>query len=149
MYVYHVLISSVPLDQRLALYAVVLTRHTSGTDTMECLNDWGLLTEDEIVPMGQLIKSMLMGEDCCPLDQVRRLHYEAKADSVTFIDEDDQEWPYIRNKKKVFHVTGFMVGFIASTGPSTRENCGQDGCRIRLAKGAAGQLSRGPGFSDT
>ncbi|KAJ4414465.1 hypothetical protein N0V82_007914 [Gnomoniopsis sp. IMI 355080] len=90
------------------------------TDTMEYLNGRSLLTAEDIVPMGQLIKTMLMGENCCPLDQVRRLHYEPKADSVPFIDQEYGSDRHIHNKK-VFHVTGFMVGFIASTGPSTRE----------------------------
>lgn len=86
---------------------------------MELINDWRLLTADEIVPMAKLIKNMLMGRDSCPLDQVRRLQYEPRVDSLTFIDEDESNGEI--HNKKVFRVTGFTVGLVASIGPSTRE----------------------------
>lgn len=87
---------------------------------MECLNYEKLLGKDEIVPMGQLIETMLMGHDCGPLDQVPRLQYEAQEDLFGLIDEDKLSDPRANNHGNVFCVNSFFLGFIASTGPSTR-----------------------------
>lgn len=87
---------------------------------MECLNDGRLLAEENIVPMGQLIKNMLMGHECGPLDQVRRIQYEAQDDSLGPIDVDLPKYGQIHHKK-VFRMKSSLLGFIASTDPSTRD----------------------------
>lgn len=88
---------------------------TIGTDTMENLNHRPLLAEDNIIPMGQLVKKMLMVHDCAPLTQVQRLQYEAIDDPSGIIGIKHR-----CHEKRVFSVMGSFRGFIASTGPSTR-----------------------------
>lgn len=87
---------------------------------MECLNNGRLVQGEDIVPMGQLIKIMLMGHDCVPLQQVQRLHYGTQDESLGRIDDDYQQDNYVHDKR-VFCVQGSFVGFIASTGPSARD----------------------------
>lgn len=87
---------------------------------MEYLNHRRLIEGEGIVRMGQLIKIMLMGHDCGPLHQVERLHYGPQDESPGIIDDDYHNSNYIHDKR-VFCVQGSFLGFIASTGPSTRD----------------------------
>lgn len=90
---------------------------------MEYLNHRRLIEGEGIVPMGQLIKIMLMGHDCGPLQQVQRLHYGpggAQDESLGIIDDDYQRDNYVQDKR-VFCIPGSFLGFIASTGPSIRD----------------------------
>lgn len=86
----------------------------SGTDTMEFLNGRRLLAQGDIVPMGQLLKEMLMGRDCTPLDQVLCPSYDPTLEPTTLIENNGTF------DKKVFEVQGYFLGSIASVGPSTR-----------------------------
>lgn len=90
-----------------------------GTEIMEYLNHRRLIEGQDIVPMGQLIKIMLMGHDCGPLQQVQRLHYRAQDESSHLIA--NYEGRNDVHDKRVFCVQGSFLGFIASTGPSTRD----------------------------
>lgn len=87
---------------------------------MEYLNCRRLIQGEHIVPMAQLIKIMLMGHDCGPLQQVQRLHYGIQDEQLGIIDDDYEKQGW-EPDQRVFSVQGLFLGFIVSTGPSTRD----------------------------
>ncbi|RYP41598.1 hypothetical protein DL767_000940 [Monosporascus sp. MG133] len=86
------------------------------TDTMEFMNGRRLLPESELVEFGKLIKRLLMGTQCGPLQQALR-PYQPEKDSALVIEDDGHS----RNPK-VFQQSAFLLGCVSHVGPSTTES---------------------------
>ncbi|RYP71291.1 hypothetical protein DL771_004868 [Monosporascus sp. 5C6A] len=86
------------------------------TDTMEFMNRQGLLPESELVEFGKLVKRLLMGTQCGPLQQALR-PYQPDEDSALVIEDDGHS----RNPK-VFQQSAFLLGCVSHVGPSTTES---------------------------
>jgi hypothetical protein len=90
------------------------------TDTMEFMNEHGLFQETEresdIIYLGSLVKSRLMGTRVTPLQQLQR-PYKAQVDSNVIIERG---WEPSK-KKEVFEIKAYVLGAIGLVGPSSRE----------------------------
>lgn len=94
-----------PMDYRKSLLEV-------WKDTMEFMNQRGLLPESDIVPFGGLVKSLLIGADLGPLEQAIQA-YETRPNSTVPIEDSDS--------CRVFQLHAYVVGCIMAVGPSTAE----------------------------
>ncbi|RYO97522.1 hypothetical protein DL766_009785 [Monosporascus sp. MC13-8B] len=85
------------------------------TDTMEFMNWRGLLPESELVEFGKLVKRLLMGTQCGPLQQALRPYQPEKDSALVIEDHGDSRNP------KVFQQSAFVLGCVSRVGPSTTE----------------------------
>jgi hypothetical protein len=81
-------------------------------DTIVFMNSRGLLPESDIISFGRLVKSLLIGDNLGPLEQVLR-PYEPRPNSTLIIENG--------NSPGVFKLPSFVVGCILAVGPSTEE----------------------------
>ncbi|KAL6823513.1 heterokaryon incompatibility domain-containing protein [Trichoderma camerunense] len=89
-----------PIDYKKSLYEV-------WKDTMEFMNKWNLFKdESQILPMGALVKSLLMANHSDPLSQLSK-------DSTQLIDNP--------KSPLVFHLKAVSVGCIVCAGPSASD----------------------------
>lgn len=91
-----------PMDYSKSLYEV-------WKDTMVFMNCWGLFREEsQILPIGALVKSLLMANHSDPLSQISRDH-EDRVDSTQLIDNP--------NSVFVFNLKAVVLGCIIHVGP--------------------------------
>lgn len=92
-----------PMDYSKSLYEV-------WKDTMVFMNYWGLFREEsQILPVGALVKSLLMANHSDPLSQISREH-EDRIDTTQLIDNPSSAF--------VFHLKAVLLGCIVHVGPS-------------------------------
>jgi hypothetical protein len=96
------------------------------TDTMVFLNAQGSLDGHDIIPFGNLVKSLLIGNNLGPLQQALRLH----ASQVHLVGDTKSDW--------VFKLRAIVVGCIRAFGPSTDEIISS----VRKADDWAGQVQQ-------
>jgi hypothetical protein len=96
-----------PMDYTKSLYEV-------WKDTMEFMNRRDLfLNESEIVPMGALVKSLLMANNGDPLSQVMKEHGMNEADSTQLITDPQSHHS--------FRLEAVSLGCVMCIGPSASE----------------------------
>ncbi|KAK4076663.1 uncharacterized protein Triagg1_4266 [Trichoderma aggressivum f. europaeum] len=94
------------IDYRKSLYEV-------WKDTMEFMNKWNLFKdESQILPIGTLVKSLLMASHSDPLGQLAKEH-EDQLDSTQLINNPQSPL--------VFHLKAVSVGCIVCVGPSASD----------------------------
>ncbi|KAL5090227.1 hypothetical protein Trisim1_004747 [Trichoderma cf. simile WF8] len=92
-----------PIDYKKSLYEV-------WKDTMEFMNKWNLFKdESQILPMGTLVKSLLMANHSDPLSQLSKEHKD-QVDSTQLIDNP--------KNPLVFRLKAAAIGCIVCVGPS-------------------------------
>lgn len=85
------------------------------TDVMEFMNRHGLFADKDIVYVGGLVKSLLMGTNCLPLQQILRQYAPGKGDSVILTDP---------KHFKAFELQAAMLGCVTCVGPHPHEIVG-------------------------
>ncbi|KAI8716114.1 HET domain-containing protein [Fusarium sp. LHS14.1] len=85
------------------------------TDVMEFMNRRGLFADKDIVYVGGLVKSLLMGANCLPLQQIRRQYAPSKGDSMILTDP---------KHFKAFELQAAMLGCVTCVGPRPHEIVG-------------------------
>uniref|UniRef100_A0A8H7NI33 Heterokaryon incompatibility domain-containing protein n=1 Tax=Bionectria ochroleuca TaxID=29856 RepID=A0A8H7NI33_BIOOC len=85
------------------------------TDVMEFMNRHGLFADKDIVYVGGLVKSLLMGANCLPLQQILRQYAPGKGDSMILTDP---------KHFKAFELQAAMLGCVTCVGPSPHEIVG-------------------------
>ncbi|KAJ3483504.1 hypothetical protein NLG97_g7289 [Lecanicillium saksenae] len=86
-----------PVDYRKSLFEI-------WRDVMIFANGHGLLAEDEIISVGGLVKYILMGAKCEPLDQMLRSYKPAQQDAVALIEDP--------GSPQVFRVPAKVLGCV-------------------------------------
>lgn len=85
------------------------------TDVMEFMNRHGLFADKDIVYVGGLVKSLLMGTNCLPLQQILRQYAPGEGDSMIIADP---------KHFKAFELQAAMLGCVICVGPSPHEIVG-------------------------
>ncbi|KAJ4266056.1 hypothetical protein NW762_004029 [Fusarium torreyae] len=85
------------------------------TDVMEFMNRRGLFADKDIVYVGGLVKSSLMGSNCLPLQQILRQYAPGKGDSTILTDP---------RHFKAFELQAAMLGCVICVGPRRHEIVG-------------------------
>ncbi|KAJ4176083.1 hypothetical protein NW755_014618 [Fusarium falciforme] len=85
------------------------------TDVMEFMNRRGLFADKDIVYVGGLVKSLLMGTNCLPLQQILRQYAPGKGDSMILTDP---------KHFKAFELQAAMLGCVICVGPRPHEIVG-------------------------
>ncbi|KAL2144730.1 hypothetical protein VTI28DRAFT_8668 [Corynascus sepedonium] len=94
-----------PMDYNKSLYEV-------WKDTMEFMNAWNLFeTESQILPVGALVKSLLMANYTDPWSQILKVHKDQVDWTKLIVDPD-------RNNPLVFRLTVVLLGNVRRVGPS-------------------------------
>ncbi|TGO27999.1 hypothetical protein BPAE_0034g00200 [Botrytis paeoniae] len=83
-------------------------------DTMEFMNLNGDLSSDDIVSVGGLVKSLLIGANSRPLEKTLPLNYSQSIPTLCIEDTKN-------SSPKVFGLKGYVVGCIVAEGPSPTE----------------------------
>ena len=87
--------------------------HEVWKDTMVFMNHWGLFKDEaQILPIGALVKSLLMANHGDPLSQISKKH-EDQVDSTQLLDDP--------NSSLVFNLQAVPLGCIACVGPSASD----------------------------
>ncbi|KAG8666666.1 hypothetical protein FPOAC1_011476 [Fusarium poae] len=86
------------------------------TDVMEFMNDDNLFSDEDIVRVGYLVKFLLMGPECDPLQHILR-SYEPRNKDDTIITD--------KNHYKSFELPSAIVGCVIHVGPQPHEIIGK------------------------
>ncbi|KAL1877942.1 hypothetical protein Daus18300_002296 [Diaporthe australafricana] len=85
-------------------------------DTMQCLNQQEHFTQADYMPLGRLVKKLLMGDDFEPLERVSRTVPQTYVDAMSLtVGKYDET----RNAK-VFTIKAYALGYICNLGPSVQ-----------------------------
>lgn len=89
-------------------------------DTLEFVNRHRLLPESSFIPFGRLVKSLLMGDNTKPLDQVQRLVHQLDVSPMSLIVQDE----YQNLDARVFQFESCILGCVCNLGPSVQDIVG-------------------------
>ena len=82
------------------------------TDVMEFMNKHSLFYGKDILYVGHLVKFLLMGDECDPLQQIVRSYAPREGDDTNITDPDDY---------KSFKLRGAVLGCVICVGPHPSE----------------------------
>ncbi|KAM0341670.1 hypothetical protein ACHAPU_009916 [Fusarium lateritium] len=85
------------------------------TDVMEFMNQHGLFQGVDSISVGHLVKSLLMGTNCSPLEQILR-QYGPEDDDATIVTNEDHF--------KAFKLKAAILGRVIHVGPDPHEIVG-------------------------
>lgn len=89
-------------------------------DTLEFVNRRGLLPESDYIPFGRLVKSLLMGDNTKPLDQVQRLLHQLDESPMSLIVQGENQ----NSDARVFQFQSSILGCVYNLGPSVQDIVG-------------------------
>lgn len=89
-------------------------------DTLEFVNRRGLLPESSFIPFGRLVKSLLMGDNTKPVDQVQRVMHQLDGSPMSLIVQDDDQ----NSDARVFQFQSYILGCVCNLGPSAQDIVG-------------------------
>ncbi|KAG7402416.1 Heterokaryon incompatibility protein 6, OR allele [Fusarium oxysporum f. sp. rapae] len=85
------------------------------TDVMEFMNRHSLFCDEDIISVGHLVKFLLMGAECDPLQQILRPYAPRDGDGTIITDT---------NHDKAFELQGAVLGSVICVGPRPLEIVG-------------------------
>lgn len=89
-------------------------------DTLEFVNRRRLLPESSYIPFGRLVKSLLMGDNNKPLDQVQRLVNQLDVSPMSLIVQTESQ----NSDARVFQFQSCILGCVCNLGPSFQDIVG-------------------------
>ncbi|KAH7019521.1 heterokaryon incompatibility protein-domain-containing protein [Ilyonectria destructans] len=85
------------------------------TDVMEFMNRHGLFADKDIISVGHLVRDLLMGAECDPLQQILRRYAPGEGDNIIITNT---------NHFKAFKLQAAMLGCVICVGPRPYEIVG-------------------------
>ncbi|ORY55264.1 uncharacterized protein BCR38DRAFT_506264 [Pseudomassariella vexata] len=82
------------------------------SDVMEFMNERHLLEQSEIVSVAALVKYLLMGTTCPPIQQIARPYIPESGDNILIENI---------NSRRVFKLQAYVIGCVKYVGPSPNE----------------------------
>jgi hypothetical protein len=86
------------------------------TDVMEFMNQHHLFHSEDVISVGHLVKFLLMGAECDPLQQILRSYAPRDGDDTIIIDT---------SHPKAFEIQGAVLGCVIYVGPQPNEMIGK------------------------
>ncbi|RGP73998.1 het domain-containing [Fusarium sporotrichioides] len=86
------------------------------TDVMEFMNLNSLFSNEDVIAVGDLVKFLLMGAECDPLQQILRTYAPGNQNEKIITGTNDH---------RAFQLQGAMLGCVISVGPQPKEIIGK------------------------